>query len=309
MVVSSNEVAEFTANDCPFNPFPDQMTVRRLFLAAAALLALLVGAGCGNGDTAPFAAEVDEPFFRQGQQLAKQGRSPEALTAFLKLIEKRGEQNAPESHLEAGLIYLQHIKDPIEAIHHFRKYLELQPNSRQADLVRQRVDAAKREFARTLPARPVEDQSVRLELSEEFEKLRRENEELRAELATLRGGGATPVIRTPRLIAAPDDTRPPPPSLPGGSPITLAPSRPAAPVPALMPAPANPTPVRVPPARAAASGGRTHTVGQGDSVWSIARKHYGAATTAAKVQGILDANRDVLHGTGDLKPGMVLKIP
>ena len=287
MVVSSNEVAEFTANDCPFNPFPDQMTVRRLFLAAAALLALLVGAGCGNGDTAPFAAEVDEPFFRQGQQLAKQGRSPEALTAFLKLIEKRGEQNAPESHLEAGLIYLQHIKDPIEAIHHFRKYLELQPNSRQA----------------------VEDQSVRLELSEEFEKLRRENEELRAELATLRGGGATPVIRTPRLIAAPDDTRPPPPSLPGGSPITLAPSRPAAPVPALMPAPANPTPVRVPPARAAASGGRTHTVGQGDSVWSIARKHYGAATTAAKVQGILDANRDVLHGTGDLKPGMVLKIP
>jgi tetratricopeptide (TPR) repeat protein len=271
--------------------------------------------GCGNGEAVPFAAEVDEPYFRQGQQLAKQGRSPEALTSYLKLIEKRGEQNAPESHLEAGLIYLQHIKDPIEAYHHFRKYLELQPNSRQADLVRQRVDAAKREFARTLPARPVEDQSVRLELSEEFEKLRRENEELRAELATLRGGGATPVTRTPRLITVPDDPRPQtPPPLPSGSPITLAPSRPAPLAQPPMPTPVNPpanrvAPAKAAPAKAAPGGGRNHPVGQGDTVWSIARKYYGPAATAAKVQGILDANRDVLRGTGGLKPGMTLRIP
>ena len=52
------------------------------------------------------------------------------MTAFLKVIDKRGE-DAPESHLEVGLLYLQHINDPLSAIYHFRKFLALRPNSQQ----------------------------------------------------------------------------------------------------------------------------------------------------------------------------------
>ena len=84
--------------------------------------------------------------FRQGQQRLREGRAPEALTWFLKVIDRRGVQNSPESHLQAGVIYLQYIKDPVEAYHHFRKYLELQPNSRESVLVRQQLDAAKRRY-------------------------------------------------------------------------------------------------------------------------------------------------------------------
>jgi len=76
--------------------------------------------------------ETNEPYYRQGDQLKRQGRYQEALAAYLKVIEKRNE-DAPESQLEAGLIYQQYLKDPIYAIYHFRKYLELEPNSRQAD--------------------------------------------------------------------------------------------------------------------------------------------------------------------------------
>ena len=198
------------------------MTVRQQSVACAALLALLLGSGCGDGDVAPVAAEAEEPHFRQGQQLARQGREPEALTSFLKVIEKRGEQNAPESHLEAGLIYLKHIKDPIEAIHHFRKYRELKPNSQQAGLVRQQEAAAIREFAARLPARPGENQSVRIEVADELERLRRENAEMRAELATLRDGGAIPVSRVPRMFTVPDNSGPRVPRA-EASPITLAP--------------------------------------------------------------------------------------
>lgn len=300
------------------------MTVRQNSLAVAALLALLLGAGCGEGDVSPVAAEADEPYFRQGQQLAKQGREPEALTSFLKVIEKRGAQNAPESHLEAGLIYLKHIKDPIEAIHHFRKYRELKPNSQQAGLVRQQVDAAIREFAARLPARPGEDQSVRLEVADELERLRRENAELRAELATLRGGGATPINRPARMFAVPDNSRPrvPPPE---NSPITLAaPSAAAAPI---TPVPSAATTATAPnrltiqppgaalaargaPApKAATATGRTHTVAERESLWSIARKYYGSATTAAKVEALRDANRGVITDPNSLKTGTTLKIP
>ena len=130
--------------------------------ALLALAALLLVAGCDRGDSLTLSSEIDEPFYRQGQSLSKQGRNQEALNAYLKVIAKR-DDTAPESHLEAGLILLRHVKDPIAAIYHFRKYLELQPNSRQAVYVRGLIDTSKREFARTLPATPLESQADQLE--------------------------------------------------------------------------------------------------------------------------------------------------
>src|SRR5688572_14056948 len=129
------------------------MRIRQIVTLVLASFALLLAAGCERGHDEAVMAEADEPNFRQGQQLVKQGRSQEALSAYLKVIAKRGD-SAPESHLEAGLLYLQQIKDPLAAIYHFRKYLELQPNARQAVFVKGRIDVAKREFARTLPAQP-----------------------------------------------------------------------------------------------------------------------------------------------------------
>src|SRR5512140_1395091 len=144
------------------------MTVRRHISAAIALCVLLLGAGCTDRNNAPMPAEMDEPLYVEGIQLKRQGRYPEALSAFLKVIDKRGARSAPESHVEAGVIFLNHSKDPIYACYHFRRYLELQPNSKQAELVRGMVNSAKREFARTLPGRPMDDQSVRMQTDEEI---------------------------------------------------------------------------------------------------------------------------------------------
>ncbi|HKB89902.1 MAG TPA: hypothetical protein VKC60_05230, partial [Opitutaceae bacterium] len=169
----------------PFNPFSRLLMRRFAFLCFFFLLV----AGCQRSDSTGFGAETDEPDYRRGQQLVKAGRQQEALTAFLNVIEKRGE-DAPESHLEVGLIELQYVKDPIAAIYHFRKYLELKPNSQQADLVRQRIETAMRDFARTLPAQPLENQIDRLDLMELVDKLKRENDQLKADLAAARSGTA-----------------------------------------------------------------------------------------------------------------------
>jgi len=286
------------------------MTLRLLL---PLLVAFLASAGCRPGDDGLLPAEADEPLYREAQQLVRQGRAPEALNTYLKVIEKRGSQNAPESHLEAGLIYFQHIKDPIEAIHHFRKYLSLMPNSRQAVLVRQQVEAANREYATRLPASPGEDQSLRFKGESKIEELSRENAELRAELAALRSGGTVPANRSSRMITLPGVFRSRDPE-PDASPISLAPvideaadRPPIRPASAARPASGAPATAAAPPAPVPAF--RTHVVAERESLWSIARRYYGSSTNAAKVQAILDANRDVVRDPNSLKMGMKLRIP
>ncbi len=282
------------------------------FLTALALLAFaLAGAGCGPGESVSFGAEADDSGYREGQQLVKQGRPQEALVAYLKVIDRRSGA-APESHLEAGLIYKQHLKDPISAIYHFRKYLEQQPNSRQAPLVRQQIEAARRDFFRSMPSQPLDSREVRIDGFDQRDRLERENEQLKADLAALRAGGtsvaattttqrfATPESRDPRMTPAEEEP----------SSLTLAPiqQREFEPAPSVQPAQPSGGAVRAKPTAPGATGGRRHTVAPKDSLYAIAKRYYGTATNA-KVQGIIQANRDILPSDNSLKPGMELKIP
>jgi nucleoid-associated protein YgaU len=261
------------------------MTHFEKVLGLLSLGAVLACAGCG-GDGALFSAETDEPAYREAQQLEKQGRTQEALKAYLRVIAKRGDK-APESHLDAGLIYLQRADnpDPIAAIYHFRKYLEQEPKSREAPLVKQRIETAELAFARSLPARPLESQGTRPEAEEQLAHLKRENDELKAEVATLKAGLSSPPVQ------ASQDSGPPP--------ITAVtpPAAAVLPPPSLAQGPA-PGPA-----------GRTHTVAKNDTLYNLAAKYYGSGT-GANMRKIVEANRDQLPGeNAPLRIGMVLRIP
>ncbi len=130
------------------------MHTRSILAGTAALLALAALPGCG-GDGQSLSSEMDDSYYRDAQQLEREGRWDEALADYLKVIDRRGDA-APESNLDAGLIYLQPQQNPIFAIYHFSKYLELEPNSKKATMVLGMIDSAKREFARTLPGQPLE---------------------------------------------------------------------------------------------------------------------------------------------------------
>lgn len=276
-------------------------------------------AGCSDNDRVKTATEIDEPAYREGQALLKTGRRQEALTAFLKVVDKRGD-DAPESHLEIGMLYAQHINDPLSAIYHFKKYLALRPNSPQAPLIRQRIDAATRDFARTLPAQPLESQLQRVDLVATLDKLKQENEALKQELADVKAGrGSLPSsgLPTAAAVAAPADS-------PASSnfnfsvdaaPLPTVRTRPAAPPtparnqPVTTARTATPTPVRTTPAApvtAPAAANRRHTVGPGDTLSKISQQYYGNRT---RVRDIFAANRNVMKSETDLKPGMVLRIP
>lgn len=269
----------------------------------------LVLAGCPDDRGRTYAAEVDEPAFRQGQALLKSGRRQEALSAFLNVIERRSD--ASESHLEAGLLYLQHINDPLAAIYHFKKYLALRPNSPQAGLVKQRIDFATREFAKTLPAQPLPSQFERIDLLAKIDRLQRENEELKQQLADLKAGR----LETPLLGLAPGlsegasafdltpenlptvRTRPPP------AVATPVAPRPAPPQATPAPAPTRTAPVATTPPRTAA---RTHVVRPGDTLYKLADQYY---RDKARWRDIYAANRAVMKSESDLRVGMTLTIP
>jgi LysM repeat protein len=314
-------------------------------LSLIALCVMLFGsAACERSASVAFTAEESEPNFERGRQLSRQGRNQEALAAFLKVISKRGDE-APESHLEAGLIYRQHIRDQLAAIYHFRKYIELMPNSRQAELVRQQIEASKREFARTLPAHPMEDQSIKLGYLDQLDRLQRENDQLKSEIAALRAG--IPTNPTPRSYSQgafemPNTSRPAqdvqqPTAITtteagneepvtGGeeSPFVRAPlldNTATAATPAEQPLLIKPTlpsstatvatskptaPATSKPTAPAAAQARKHTVGPGDTLSSISQRYYGTRT---RVKDIQSANRDVLKGGDRLTLGMELRIP
>jgi tetratricopeptide (TPR) repeat protein len=297
------------------------LPVQFRFLCLVLLGAVALGlAGCGDSDRFTYATETDEPNYREGQSLLKAGRRQEALTAFLKVIDRRRD-DAPESHLEVGLLYVQHINDPLSAIYHFRKYLAQRPNSQQAPLVRQRIDAAIREFARTIPAQPLENQGQRVDLIATLDRLKQENESLKQQLAEARAARGNPVQLAENNAVVPTAVAPsagpnnltfsvetgptvrthpnpsPPPSRPQSNPV-VAPARqtmqPAAPARSTT---ATPAPATV---------GRKHVVRPGDTLVKLAQQYY---NNRAKWRDIYAANRNVMKNEADLKVGMELKIP
>ncbi len=308
------------------------MKVRHLLpLACATAIFALVG--CERPDMTPFAAELDEPGYRRAKELLRQGRNQQALSEFQKVIEKRGLGNSPETHLELVLLYHQHIRDPIAAIYHFRKFRELRPTSPQSDLVRQRIEAAMRDFARTLPGQPLDNPSGPLDEGDTVRRLQRENDQLRAALGQARvAAGFSPQV--------PTDTA-------GNISLALQGDE----VPAYDPAEENPVSASPtesqiygtsesapqagegsvgstggtglisfgkPPEEAGgavaapsptpAPTGRRHVVKAKESLYSIARQYYGSPTNA-RVEALYQANRHQLSSKTDLKVGMELVIP
>ena len=283
--------------------------------AAVLLGGLLLAAGCAARGP-PTSPETDEPLYVQGVQLNRQNRKGEALAAFLRVIDKRGERGAPESHLEAAAIHLHHSKEPVLAYYHFKRYLELQPNSKEAPRVRAMLDAALREVAARFPGRPVEDQSVRLAVTEEVSRLRRENDELRAELQTLRGGGARLPTRNARMISLPEPVATAAPPVVTAAPAAEEPVvRPvppvtvpraalstAAPAIAPMPAPATKAGKSGPAAgRATAGSGRSHTVRPKETLYGISRQY------GVKLEELVRANG--IANPSAVPVGTVLRIP
>ncbi len=262
-------------------------------LVPALILSVLWLSGCAERSAFETVNEVDDPVYRRAKDLFGRGMQNEALENYLKLIQKRN-GNAPESHLDAGNIYLNHLKDPESAIYYFRKYKALlsregTPAAKAREgLVDDLIKTARKQFAATLDMKVYQDPLERIKLLDTIQQLREENETLKRQLTETRNrlsgyvaaapaaASATEVAATPQRVVQ----------------ATTAPAAPVRPVAAAATAPTG--------------GARTYTIKSGDSLYKIAREVYG---DSSRWREILEANRTALPDDRNLKVGTVIVIP
>ena len=163
--------------------------------ATRILLAGIVGflflSGCSEQRRFETVAELEEPVYRRAKDLLDRGMDNEALENFLNLIQRRN-GNAPESHLDAGNIYLNHLRDPVSAIYHFKRYKSLLSHRGtsearvQLDLIDDLIRSGTKAFAASFEAHVYKDPLERLKLLDTITQIRKENALLKEQLSATR---------------------------------------------------------------------------------------------------------------------------
>lgn len=217
--------------------------------------------------------EKEDTNYKRASRLYREEKYETALNLFLKVIDSH--KKAPESHLEAGRIYLEHLNDPVAAIYHFRKYLEYRPNAEESPIVKQMIERSKREFARFLAGQPFQFTPTEdRETMTMIETLKNENLLLKKELVRIKKIttlSATPQPITPKSINAP----------------TLSTSHTS-----------NENLV--------VQKTQSYIVVAGDTLSSISKKFYG---TTENWEVIYQLNKEKLSSPKQLKIGQTLKLP
>jgi nucleoid-associated protein YgaU len=227
-----------------------------------------------------------------------------AQEAFLKVISKRGD-DAPESHLEVGAIYLDHIKDPFAAMYHLKKYRELKPNGANRDAVSDQIERAEKEIIRRVMQKvgsPVQRQLNELDYEDRIEKLQAENATLLSEITNLRRD-LTAQSRTTSPVAPIGSVDRRATTAATMQPVQSVPTKPVQAVPNRAPVRTAPSP---PPTAPPSSSGRTYVVQRGDNLYKISMQFYG---TGRRVQEIYELNRDRLQSPEAVPTGVELRLP
>ena len=305
-----------------------------VFRALPVFLALGVLTGCQQPNKALTAEDDTNPHFHaatadiQVRDFAGAAKEYEAAL--------RDAPTVVQAHYELGVLYSDHLNDPIAAIYHFEQYLKLRPSADNAAQAQALFDNAKVNFAASLPNSPIQNAQAYTKLQADNQSLSRDLEtanqkiadlttqlasaqkDLAANSPNLQTASGAPVQNTP-VQDTPSAPAPAPVTPPAGTELVSSGQAPAAvqaPAPAPAPAPEVSTaaPAPAPPAPAAAApsapapAAKTYTIASGDTLWKISKKFYPGKVLDG-IDKIKAANPDTLPPGKPLKIGTQIKIP
>jgi tetratricopeptide (TPR) repeat protein len=291
----------------------------RLYLTLAAALAL---AGCDQVNKDSAAAQTDDsnnPNYKQAQQDLDNNNPTGAIADYEAAL--GANPKLAGAHYELGVIYGDKMNDPVSSIYHFKRFIDLSPNSDKKDQVQALIDKESTVFAASLPNSSAPS-------ADDMEKLQNENATLKKQVSDATTtitklqaqlsrhhltavASAEPAPSGPMLAqATPSDPSPVVSTDTGGSTSNGAAATPPKALPVDQATAAagnadtqggdtNSAPVSL-------ADARSYKVVKGDSYWKIAKKMY-PGDTKNGVQKIQDANKETMGKP--LKIGQVLVIP
>jgi tetratricopeptide (TPR) repeat protein len=234
-----------------------------LGLAAICFMA----AGC-SPVTQSASDEQKEPYYVEGRSRAAALDYKGSIEAFERAL--LSNPRSALAHFELGLLCDQNEGDYAAAIYHYQKFLKLRPNSDYAERARVRITACKLELAKGVATVPVP-----LPVQRDFDRISKENANLREELENCRkalaSSTAAPAAQSPQTQIA---SRPP--GVAGNSQANV--SQPT------IQASVNSRAPRVPVVTAQS---RTHVVAPGETPAVIARKY------GVRLEALMAANPGV----------------
>ena len=143
---------------------------RTIYHLPLLLLGALALAGCRRTVADIEAAEHQHPTLRQARASEQAGDFDRALNLYQELLLQS--PTTASAHLQLALIYHDHSKDYIEAIHHYRRYLALRPKTEKQAMIAGRIQKAEQLLA-TQSARKLSasDPSGQVALLQQIDKL------------------------------------------------------------------------------------------------------------------------------------------
>lgn len=242
-------------------------------LMAAGVIAL---SGCGKNSGSIEEREERDPNILSGQEYMDQGNYEAAIQEFKLAMEQEPRMGRP--HLDLATIYHNHVYNPIHAIYHYDRYLELRPDTEKKEFILEQRQKIFNQFAQTLVDNLPEVQNM----LKERNLLIQRNNELKRQLAAAIQKPTAPASSTP---AASTPTT--------GTSVTRT----------------VPKSTATPTARTSGTAAPQHKIYHvvaGDTLSKIATKFYG---DSGKYDIIYEANKNMMRHAGDLKVGQTLVIP
>ena len=143
-------------------------------------LAGWLAVGCERSHVAPELSAT----YQAARQASERNDHPAAAVAYRQLLDQY--PSFARGHLELAMLYDEKLGDPIEAIHHYRRYLALESSSDRRRVVEDFIERSKLALAAKAPTTGAD--------AGELVRLQNQNNVLLAEIATLKATAvSTPV--------------------------------------------------------------------------------------------------------------------
>lgn len=147
------------------------------FIYIPLCITLLALCGCEKDAKSTEAKEERSPLIKQGQAYMEIKDYGKAEAAFKQAIENDPRMARP--HLDLATIYHQYKPDYISSIFYYKRYLELRPDSEKTEFIQEQIEKVQIALANAILT-----QSGAVKAIQELQQLRKENADLKRQLAS-----------------------------------------------------------------------------------------------------------------------------